>query len=147
MAENIYSKGTRVWFADKEQGWISAEVTNVAKGSGDKIKLSFVDDRGKVSTSRMFFCYLRKRCLDFRKSHSTQLQRLSGMAKMIYHLYEILLYWRRLTILLPYPILMSPQVCYLHSRIVDLPSISLQFFTPFETAMHSIVSIPTVASF
>ena len=49
MAENIYSKGTRVWFTDKEQGWISAEVTNVVKGSGDKIKLTFVDDRGKVT--------------------------------------------------------------------------------------------------
>ncbi|KAH9001669.1 myosin 5 [Lactarius akahatsu] len=50
MAENIYSKGTRVWFTDKEQGWISAEVTNVARGSDDKIKLLFVDDRGKEIT-------------------------------------------------------------------------------------------------
>ncbi len=49
MAENIYSKGTRVWFTDKEQGWISAEVTNILRGSDDKIKLTFVDDRGKVS--------------------------------------------------------------------------------------------------
>jgi len=48
MAENIYSKGTRVWFTDKEQGWISAEVTNIVRGSEDKIKLIFVDDRGKV---------------------------------------------------------------------------------------------------
>ncbi len=36
---------------------------------------------------------------------------------MIYHLYEILLYWRRLTTLLPYPTLMSPQVCYIRPRI------------------------------
>lgn len=49
MAENIYSKGTRVWFADKEQGWISAEVTNILRNSDEKIKLTFVDDRGKVS--------------------------------------------------------------------------------------------------
>jgi myosin-5 len=49
MAENVYSKGTRVWFADKEQGWISAEVTNILRGSDEKIKLTFVDDRGKVS--------------------------------------------------------------------------------------------------
>ena len=48
MAENIYSKGTRVWFANKEQGWISAEVTNVVRGADDKIKLSFQDQRGKV---------------------------------------------------------------------------------------------------
>lgn len=47
MAENIYSKGTRVWFTDKDHGWISAEVTNVVK-TDDKIKLSFVDERGKV---------------------------------------------------------------------------------------------------
>lgn len=46
MADN-YSKGTRVWFPDKEQGWISAEVTGTAKGSKDGVKITFVDDRGK----------------------------------------------------------------------------------------------------
>ena len=59
MAENIYSKGTRVWFTDKEQGWISAEVTNVGRGSGEAIKLTFVDDRGKVSL-RVFFSLLTR---------------------------------------------------------------------------------------
>lgn len=49
MAENIYSKGTRVWFTDKDQGWISAEVTNVVRVSDAVIKLTFVDERGKVS--------------------------------------------------------------------------------------------------
>lgn len=49
MAENIYSKGTRVWFEDKEQAWLSAEVTQVIKGADDAIKLVFVDERGKVS--------------------------------------------------------------------------------------------------
>lgn len=48
MADNIYSKGTRVWFADKEQGWLPAEVTLVVKGDNDAIKLVFVDERGKV---------------------------------------------------------------------------------------------------
>ena len=48
MAENIYSKGTRVWFTDKEQGWISAEVTQVVRGGKEAIKLVFVDERGKV---------------------------------------------------------------------------------------------------
>jgi hypothetical protein len=48
MAENIYSKGTRVWFEDKEQAWLSAEVTQVSKGTDDTIKLVFVDERGKV---------------------------------------------------------------------------------------------------
>ena len=48
MAENIYSKGTRVWFADKDQGWISAEVASVTRNPDDSIKLFFVDERGKV---------------------------------------------------------------------------------------------------
>lgn len=48
MAENIYSKGTRVWFEDKDHAWISGEVTSVTKESGDAIKLVFVDERGKV---------------------------------------------------------------------------------------------------
>lgn len=47
MAENIYSKGTRVWFEDKDHAWISGEVTSVTKESGDAIKLVFVDERGK----------------------------------------------------------------------------------------------------
>ncbi|KAF8892706.1 myosin 5 [Infundibulicybe gibba] len=47
MAENIYSKGTRVWFEDKDQAWISAEVSTVTKGTDDAIKLLFVDERGK----------------------------------------------------------------------------------------------------
>lgn len=51
MAENIYSKGTRVWFADKDQGWISAEVTTVTRNPDDTIKLLFVDERGKVDLS------------------------------------------------------------------------------------------------
>lgn len=48
MAENVYSKGTRVWFEDKDQAWISAEVTSVTKSTDDAIKLVFHDDRGKV---------------------------------------------------------------------------------------------------
>ncbi|KAL5532985.1 MYO2 [Sanghuangporus sanghuang] len=47
MADNIYSKGTRVWFPDKEQGWISAEVLQVIKSDNDAFKLVFVDERGK----------------------------------------------------------------------------------------------------
>lgn len=49
MAENIYSKGTRVWFEDKDQAWISGEVTSASKGPDDSIKLVFVDERGKAS--------------------------------------------------------------------------------------------------
>jgi myosin-5 len=49
MAEHIYSKSTRVWFSDKEQGWISAEVTSITRGANDTFKIAFVDERGKVS--------------------------------------------------------------------------------------------------
>jgi myosin-5 len=48
MAENIYTKGTRVWFEDKDHAWISAEVLSVSKGTDDTIRLVFLDDRGKV---------------------------------------------------------------------------------------------------
>ncbi|KAG6865880.1 hypothetical protein C0991_010961 [Blastosporella zonata] len=47
MAENIYSKGTRVWFEDKDLAWISAEVSAVIKGPDDTFKLVFIDERGK----------------------------------------------------------------------------------------------------
>ncbi|KAJ7285580.1 myosin 5 [Mycena rebaudengoi] len=47
MAENIYTKGTRAYFEDKELAWISAEVSSVTKSAGDAIKLVFVDERGK----------------------------------------------------------------------------------------------------
>ncbi|KAJ4488247.1 myosin 5 [Lentinula aciculospora] len=50
MAENIYSKGTRVWFEDKDQAWISGEVSSVTKNPDDTIKLVFVDERGKETT-------------------------------------------------------------------------------------------------
>lgn len=45
---DTYARSARVWFPDKEQGWISAEVTQAGKGAGDKVKLQFIDERGKV---------------------------------------------------------------------------------------------------
>ncbi|KAL1659717.1 P-loop containing nucleoside triphosphate hydrolase protein [Schizophyllum commune] len=50
MAEHIYSKGTRVWFEDKDHAWISAEVTSVTKGADDAIKLVFLNEHGKEIT-------------------------------------------------------------------------------------------------
>ena len=55
MAENIYSRGTRVWFEDKDQAWLSAEVTSVTKGLDDTIKLVFIDERGKVHSRQLFW--------------------------------------------------------------------------------------------
>lgn len=49
MAENIYSKGTRVWLVDKDQAWVSAEVTQVVKGADDSVTITFLDERGKAS--------------------------------------------------------------------------------------------------
>ncbi|KAE9406490.1 hypothetical protein BT96DRAFT_1014975 [Gymnopus androsaceus JB14] len=50
MAENIYSKGTRVWFEDKDSAWISGEVSSATKNPDDSVKLVFVDERGKEIT-------------------------------------------------------------------------------------------------
>ena len=50
MAENIYSKGTRVWFEDKDHAWISGEVVSVTRVGADVVKLTFLDERGKVSS-------------------------------------------------------------------------------------------------
>lgn len=48
MAENIYSKGTQVWFPDKELSWISGEVASATRNADDSVKLVFLDERGKV---------------------------------------------------------------------------------------------------
>ena len=53
MAENIYSKGTKVWFPDKELSWISGEVTSLTRNPDDTVKLVFVDDRGKVPSATL----------------------------------------------------------------------------------------------
>lgn len=45
-----YTKGTRIWITDKDQGWISAEITSTQPSSTpDTVKLGFTDERGKVS--------------------------------------------------------------------------------------------------
>ncbi|KAG8885620.1 Myosin type-2 heavy chain 1 [Tulasnella sp. 331] len=47
---SVYTRGTRIWIVDKDQGWISAEITQVTPGTGDSVKLQFVDERGKEHT-------------------------------------------------------------------------------------------------
>ena len=62
---DTYSKGTRVWFPDKELGWISAEVTAVIKSADGSVKLTFIDDRGKVCmkhSARLVFPRLKDNC-------------------------------------------------------------------------------------
>jgi len=80
MAEHIYSRGTRVWFPDKEQGWISAEVTSVTRG-GDALKLAFVDERGKVRRDSSSTFTTERSHLFFRKSSSIPPQKKSKMGK------------------------------------------------------------------
>ena len=53
MAENIYSKGTQVWFPDKDVSWVSGEVVSVTRNGDDSVKLVFQDERGKVRTIAM----------------------------------------------------------------------------------------------
>lgn len=45
---DAYSVNAKVWFPDKEQGWISGHVTSRTI-EGDQVEFGFVDDKGKVS--------------------------------------------------------------------------------------------------
>lgn len=48
MTENqdfiqVYTKGVKAWFPDKEEGWVSAScISNTVEG--DKVSLKFIDD-------------------------------------------------------------------------------------------------------
>jgi hypothetical protein len=83
MAENIYSKGTRVWFEDKEQAWVSAEVTSVAKGNDDAIKLVFLDERGKVRADLAALIIVIP-SPPVRKLSSIQPERISKTARKVF---------------------------------------------------------------
>jgi hypothetical protein len=99
MAENIYSKGTRVWFEDKDQAWISAEVTAVTKGADDSIKLVFVDERGKVRVKIspvQFTEFTNMGCnVNDRNLSLIPLARISRPERKACLLFEILPCWKR----------------------------------------------------
>jgi myosin-5 len=43
QAVEVYTKGTKAWFPDKEEGWVSAScISN--KTEGDKVTITFRDD-------------------------------------------------------------------------------------------------------
>ncbi|EFP91721.2 Myosin type-2 heavy chain 1 [Puccinia graminis f. sp. tritici] len=42
-----YVKGTRAWFPDKDEGWLSAELQEKDIAANGSIKLLFIDDNGK----------------------------------------------------------------------------------------------------
>lgn len=50
MAESIYSKGTQVWFEDKEQGWIRGEVLSCLLSAEEDgiVELKFLNEKHKV---------------------------------------------------------------------------------------------------
>ncbi|KAI7966213.1 hypothetical protein MJO29_001961 [Puccinia striiformis f. sp. tritici] len=45
-----YTKGTRAWFPDKDEGWLSAELQDKDIAANGSIKLLFIDDNGKERT-------------------------------------------------------------------------------------------------
>ena len=93
MAENIYTKGTRVWFEDKDHAWISAEVLSATKGTDDIIKLLFIDERGKVYLLFLVYSNLIS-WSRFRRSPLIQQERKSRRERKVYHRFVILLYLR-----------------------------------------------------
>lgn len=44
---DAYSKGTRAWFPDKDEGWLSAEVQDKEIATSGSVKLVFIDAHGK----------------------------------------------------------------------------------------------------
>jgi hypothetical protein len=55
-----YSKGTKCWFPDKDEGWISGELVE-KNVSGDKVSLKFVGQNGQVSSYRSLAHIIRFR--------------------------------------------------------------------------------------
>jgi len=51
---DAYSPNSKVWFPDKEKGWISGHVATRTI-DGDQVKFGFIDDNGKVSPSIPLF--------------------------------------------------------------------------------------------
>ncbi|KAF9895908.1 Myosin type-2 heavy chain 1, partial [Lobosporangium transversale] len=47
MSLETYVKGTKCWFTDEKEGWISAALTNKEVTADGKVTLTFQDDNGK----------------------------------------------------------------------------------------------------
>ncbi|KAG0201484.1 Myosin type-2 heavy chain 1 [Mortierella sp. GBA30] len=47
MSLDTYDKGTKCWFTDEKEGWISATLTTKDVTADGKVTLTFVDDNGK----------------------------------------------------------------------------------------------------
>ena len=123
MAENIYSKGTRVWLEDKDHAWISADVLSVSKATDDTIKLIFVDERGKVITQVFSSPFLESTFFKIRKSRSVRRGKKSRKARKVCHRYETHPCLRPPMILQPSPILTNLQVSSLFSFLNPVPQL------------------------
>ncbi|KAI9478230.1 MAG: P-loop containing nucleoside triphosphate hydrolase protein [Benjaminiella poitrasii] len=60
QAIEVYTKGTKAWFADKEEGWVSAScISN--KTEDDKVRITFEDDNdGKEHVFESTLSYITK---------------------------------------------------------------------------------------
>ncbi|KIK59478.1 hypothetical protein GYMLUDRAFT_169589 [Collybiopsis luxurians FD-317 M1] len=52
MAASIYSKGTKVWFEDKERGWISGEVLSTSVHPDESVDITFINERQREISLR-----------------------------------------------------------------------------------------------
>jgi hypothetical protein len=48
MSLDTYVKGTKCWFTDVQEGWISATLNTTDVAADGKVTMTFVDDNGKV---------------------------------------------------------------------------------------------------
>ena len=48
MSLDAYVKGTKCWFTDVQEGWISAALSTKDVAADGKVTMVFVDDNGKV---------------------------------------------------------------------------------------------------
>lgn len=48
MSLNTYVTGTRCWFTDDKEGWISADLSTKDVTDDGKVTMTFVDESGKV---------------------------------------------------------------------------------------------------
>ncbi|CAH7670146.1 P-loop containing nucleoside triphosphate hydrolase protein [Phakopsora pachyrhizi] len=55
-----YAKGTRAWFPDKDEGWLSAELQEKDVNSSGAVKLVFIDDRGKEQVIKTTLDHVEK---------------------------------------------------------------------------------------
>lgn len=59
MSLDTYVKGTKCWFTDVQEGWISATLNTTDVAADGKVTMTFVDDNGKVHFRNTYGSLLR----------------------------------------------------------------------------------------